>query len=421
MKEDFLEYIWRYRKFLGATLKTTQGDTLAVLDVGVINKNAGPDFFNAKIRINEQLWVGTVELHIKASDWYVHKHHLNKAYTNVVLHVVWESDIEIFDSNNNILPTLELKKITDSKLVHTYKILQSKKTEISCSKQLHLMKPEFLTLYLEKLLVERLEKKAIQIENILEKNNNDWEATLYQLLCVSFGLKVNKEAFETLALVLPYKVLKKEISEVGKLESLLFGQANLLIKKYECSYYKTLLKEYEYLKYKHNLQDSFVKMNFHRMRPLNFPTIRLSQLANLYVKNQQFFNILIKSNSIEAYYKVLKVNTSVYWNTHYTFGKKSKAFKKSISTTLMNHIIINVIIPLKFVYAKKYNLNSSEVIEIYEQLPAEKNTIVNQFKQEKISIKTARESQAIIELKNSYCNKRACLKCQIGNLLLSAK
>lgn len=421
MKEDFLEYIWRYRKFLDKSLKTTQGATLAILDVGIVNRNAGPDFFNSKIRINQQLWVGTVELHIKASDWYVHRHHLDKAYSNVVLHVVWESDIEIFDNNNNILPTLELKKITAPKLIDNYNALQSKTSDIPCKKQLHSIKSEFITMYLEKLLVERLERKAIQVENILNKNNSDWEATLYHLLCVSFGLKVNKEAFETLALALPYNVLKKEITEVYKLESLLFGQANLLDKHHECTYYKKLLKEYQYLKKKHNLQDSFVKMNFHRMRPLNFPTIRLSQFANLYFNKQQLFETLIKSNTIEEYYNILKISTSVYWNEHYTFGKSSKYLKKNISKALINHIIINVIIPLKFVYAKKYNLNYSEIITAYEQLPAENNTIVNQFKHKNISIKNAKESQAIIELKNSYCDQKACLKCQIGNVLLSAK
>ena len=220
---------------------------------------------------------------------------------------------------------------------------------------------------------------------------------------------------------MPYDVVKKGIANLLELESLLFGQANLLSEQYDCSYYNDLRQTFQYQKHKYNLTSSLVKMNFHRMRPSNFPTIRLSQLANLYFSNKQLFNSLMHAKTISEYYDLLKVNTTEYWDNHYTFGKQSKTFKKSISKVFVHHILINVVIPLKFVYSKVYDMDCYNTIQLYELLPAEKNSIVDQFKSRSFNVQNAKQSQAAIELKNEYCDHRACLKCEIGNLLLNVK
>lgn len=422
MQEDFLHYLWKLKKFETLNLQTTKGEQVVIQNVGTHNYHTGPDFFNAQLIIAGQLWAGNVEIHIKSSDWYVHNHEVDPNYDNVILHVVWEHDTPVFRKDNSEIPTIQLKNYVSQVALNNYaKLFNSKLTWINCENTIANVNPFIVTNWLERLFFERLESKAKAIEAILKASNNNWEAVLFKLLAKNFGLKVNGDAFFSLANSFDFSVVRKQQSNLQSLEALFFGQANMLEDDIQEAYYIALQKDYAFLKQKFKIDNTSVSpFQFFRLRPPNFPTIRLSQLANVYHMHHNLFSKVIASDSVADIYKLFSVSTSPFWESHYTFDKVSSARKKHITKSFVDLLLINTIIPLKFCYAKQQGKSiEEEIVNLMQQLKPEKNGIVDKFASLKVVSESALESQAIIQLKNLYCDKNRCLKCAIGNTILA--
>ena len=420
MKEDFLHYLWKFKKFDTLNLKTFNGEEITIINAGQYLELAGPDFFNAQITIGNQKWAGNVEIHLKSSDWYVHHHERDEAYENVILHVVWEHDTEIFRKNNSEIPVLELKKYVDAATTINYQSLISPKSWIFCEKQLKEIKEFTINNWLERLFFERLERKSKPIFELLEQTNQDWEGVLFCLLAKNFGLNTNGEIFLKIAQSSPFSIIRKESFEVENLEALLFGSAGLLDSEKEDAYFKDLKFRYYYLLHKYQLEKKIVEpVQFFKHRPDNFPTIRLSQLANLYHCQQNLFSKINTSSSVKSIYKTFDVSASDYWQNHYQFDKESPQKRKKLSKSFIDLIIINTIIPLQFAYAKSQGKEISEdLIQLLNEVATEKNAIMDKFNTFGIKSKSAFESQSLLQLKNEYCNKSRCLECAIGMELL---
>ena len=420
MQEDFLHYIWQFKQFNFLNLKSTDNENISIINIGQHNHNSGPDFFNAQIEIDAQLWAGNVEIHIKSSDWYLHNHELDKAYDNVVLHVVWEHDVEVLRANNSKMPTLEIKSYVNASALRNYQnLFHNKLSWINCETQISSVNNFIISNWLEKLYIERLQYKSNHIEEILKLSNNDWEAVMFQLLAKNFGLKVNGAAFLHLSQQIDFSIVRKVKHKTISLEALLFGQANLLNDEIEEAYYNLLKTEYHFLKQKFSLKDTSVQLQFFRLRPNNFPTIRLSQLANLYVKHHSVFSTLIINNSSSSLYELCNISASEYWHSHYTFGKTTKQTSKNITNAFVDLLQINTIIPLKFTYFKSLGKEINEdLIDEISQLKIEKNSIVKKFKDLTRVPKNALHSQALLQLKQNYCDKNKCLQCEIGHTIL---
>jgi len=420
MKEDFLHYLWKFKKFDTLNLKTFNGEEITIVNVGQYLELAGPDFFNAQIVIGDQKWAGNVEIHLKSSDWYVHHHERDSGYENVILHVVWEHDTEIFRKNNTEIPVLELKKYVDAATISNYQSLMSPKSWIFCEKQLKDIDGFTLNNWQERLFFERLERKSKPIFELLDQTNHDWEAVLFCLLAKNFGLNTNGEIFLKIAQSIPFSIIRKESFEVENLEALLLGSAGLLDSEKEDTYFKDLKFRYFYLLHKYQLEKKIVEpVQFFKHRPDNFPTIRLSQLANLYHCQQNLFSKISTSNSVKSIYEIFEISASNYWQNHYQFDKESPKKKKQLSKSFVDLIIINTIIPLQFAYAKSQGKeNSEDLIQLLNEVAPEKNAIVDKFISFGIKSKSAFESQSLLQLKNEYCNKSRCLECSIGMELL---
>jgi hypothetical protein len=420
MKEDFLHYLWKFKKFDTLNLKTFNGEEITIINVGQYLELAGPDFFNAQIVIGNQKWAGNIEIHLKSSDWYVHHHERDEAYENVILHVVWEHDTEIFRSNNSEIPVLELKKYVDSSTKANYQSLMTPKSWIYCEKQLKDVKEFTLKNWQERLFFERLERKSNPIFELLNGTNNDWEAVLFCLLAKNFGLNTNGEIFLEMAKSIPFSIIRKESFEVENLEALFLGTAGLLDSEKEDNYFKDLKFRYFYLLHKYQIEKKLVEpVQFFKHRPDNFPTIRLSQLANLYHSQQNLFSIISTSNSVKSIYETFEISTSNYWQNHYQFDKESPKKRKKLSKSFVDLVIINTIIPLQFAYAKSQGKEISEdLIQLINEVAPEKNAIMDKFSSFGIKSKNAFETQSLLQLKNEYCNKSRCLDCAIGMELL---
>lgn len=420
MKEEFLHYLWKFKKFDPLNLKTFNGEEITIINVGQYLELAGPDFFNAQITIGTQKWAGNVEIHIKSSDWYVHHHERDEVYENVILHVVWEHDTEIFRKNNTEIPVLELKKYVDAATITNYQSLISPKSWIFCEKQLKEIDGFTINNWLERLFFERLERKSKPIFELLVQTKHDWEAVLFCLLAKNFGLNTNGEIFSKIAQSIPFSVIRKESFEVENLEALFLGSAGLLDSEKEDTYFKDLKFRYFYLLHKYQLEKGIVEpVQFFKHRPDNFPTIRLSQLANLYHGHQNLFSRISTATSAKGIYEIFEISASDYWQNHYQFDKESPKKKKKLSRSFVDLITINTIIPLQFAYAKSQAKEISEdLIQLLNEVAPEKNAIMDKFNSFGIKSKNAFESQSLLQLKNEYCNKSRCLECAIGMELL---
>lgn len=420
MKEDFLHYLWRFKKFDTLNLKTSNNEDITISNVGQYLELAGPDFFNAQITIGDQKWAGNVEIHLKSSDWYVHHHEKDAAYENVILHVVWEHDTEIFRKNNVEIPVLELKKYIDNTALDNYELLMTPKSWIFCEKQLNSIDDFVIKNWQERLFFERLERKSKPIEELLGQTNNDWEAVLFILLAKNFGLNTNGDIFFKIANSIPFSIIRKESFEQENLEALMFGNAGLLYSEKEDNYFKDLKFRFDYLSHKYQIErSSFEPVQFFKHRPDNFPTIRLSQLASLYHTEQNLFSKISAIESLDSIYVLFKVGASNYWQEHYQFDKKSPIKKKNLSKSFVDLIVINTIIPVLFAYAKSQGKEISEnLIELIIKISPEKNAIIDKFSSFGIKSTNAFETQSLLQLKNEYCNKSKCLECAIGMELL---
>ncbi|CAM1333833.1 DUF2851 family protein [Tenacibaculum aestuariivivum] len=421
MKEEFIHFLWQYKLFSTATLKSTTNEIIKIVKPGLYNKNTGPDFLNAQLIINNQLWVGNVEIHVNSSDWYVHKHEGDKNYDAVILHVVWEHDSIIFMKNNQSLPTLQLKNIINAGILKNYQKLFSKQQcWIPCENQITTIDVFLINNWLERLYLERLERKSVFIKQLLSNSSNDYEAVLFQLLAKNFGLKINGDAFLQVAKSFNFSVLRKVRFNELELSALLFGQAGFFERDIENRYFNQLKKEYNYLRYKFDLLPiSNNLFQFFRMRPTNFPTIRIAQLVALFYKHDNLFSKLMQLNKLEDFYRLFSVEVNDFWKTHYTFETVSKKSSKKITKSFIDLLLINTIIPLKFVYEQsRGEVNEEAVFRLIQQIKPEKNSIISKFLNIKVAVNNGFESQALLELKNNYCEKKRCLECAIGNSLL---
>lgn len=420
MKEDFLHYLWKFKKFDTSNLQTANGESVTILNSGQYLKLAGPDFFNAQIIIANQKWAGNIEIHLKSSDWYVHHHERDEAYDSVILHVVWEHDTEIFRKNNTVIPVLELKKYIAKETLENYQSLMTPKSWVFCEKELTSIDSFTFKNWQERLFFERLERKSKHIQELLEQTNQDWEAVLFCLLAKNFGLNTNGDLFLRIVQSIPFTTFRKESFELENLEALLFGKAGLLVGDKEDSYFKNLVTRYTYLSHKYQLEESvFEPVQFFKHRPDNFPTIRLSQLAGLYSNQHNLFSKLIEAKSVQDIYKIFKVSVSDYWQTHYLFDKESPRKKKALTASFIDLIIINTIIPIQFAFAKSQGASISEqLIDLLQDVVSESNGIIQKFHSFGIKAQNAFETQSLLQLKNEYCNRSKCLECAIGMELL---
>ena len=420
MREDFLHYLWKFKKFETLNLRTTQNDQIVIIKTGDYLELSGPDFFNAQIKIGNQKWAGNVEIHIKSSDWYVHHHEKDPAYENVILHVVWEHDTEIFSKNNTEIPVLVLKDYVSPEVLHNYHSLLSLKSWISCEKQIAQIDEFVFKNWQERLFFERLERKSKFIYDLLEETNGDWESVLFSLLAKNFGLNTNGNTFLQIAKAIPFSIVRKESFEIENLEALLFGTSGLLDSEKEDLYFNDLKMRYFYLLHKYQLGKVYTDpLQFFKHRPDNFPTIRLSQLAQLYNKNQNLFSQIIILKSASAVYELLNAATSLYWENHYQFDKESPKKSKPLSRSFIDLLIVNTIIPLQFAYSNRIGeCNAEELILFMNEVSPEKNAVIDKFESFGVLSKTAFETQTLLELKNEYCNNKACLRCAIGIELL---
>jgi hypothetical protein len=420
MKEDFLHYLWKFKKFDTLNLKTSNKEEISIVNVGQYLELAGPDFFNAQITIGDQKWAGNVEIHLKSSDWYVHHHEKDPAYENVILHVVWEHDTEIFRKNNSEIAVLELKDYVDKETLTNYQSLMSPKSWIFCEKMLGSIDDFILKNWQERLFFERLERKSKAIFELLEQTNNDWEEVLFCLLAKNFGLNTNGEAFYKIAKSIPFSIIRKECFEQENLEALLFGNSGLLDLDREDNYFKDLKFRYFYLLHKYQMEKRHIEpLQFFKHRPDNFPTIRLSQLASLYNIQQNLFSKINTVKSVKSIYDLFQVSASLYWQNHYNFDKASPKKSKTLSKSFVDLIIINTIIPLQFAYAKSQGKEITEnLILLLNEIAPEKNAIIDKFNSFDIKAKNAFDTQSLLQLKSEYCLKSKCLECGIGIELL---
>ncbi len=418
MSEELLHYIWQQKLFSAINLETTSGERVAIINSGIRNRDAGPDFTQAKIRINADLLAGSVEIHVNSSEWEKHGHQDDKAYSNVILHVVYNNDAGI---RYPALPTLELKDKIDRQFLHSYEKLMLNQTWIPCEPQIHEVDEFFIRNGMHRLVVERLQRKTSDILERLALNKNSWEETFYQITARNFGLKVNADSFDALAKSLPLKIIAKHKNSLPQIEALLFGQSGMLEGNFKDDYPNALKKEFLFLRGKYGLQPMQAHLwKFMRLRPPGFPTIRIAQFSMLLFQSAHLFSRIAEAKSVSEIALLFQAEPSEYWIKHYRFDAVSKAAKKSLGKDFANTIIINAVIPVMFIYGKtKGNQSLQEkAISFLEQLPSEKNAIIAKWKSLGVKSNSAYESQALLQLKNNYCSHKKCLHCFVGNKLL---
>ena len=429
MSETFLYFLWQYQYFTKLNLTTTDGHSVQVLHPGFRNHDAGPDFFNARLLINDVEWGGTVEMHTKTSDWLVHRHQHDRAYDNVILHVVWQDDRvatgrRVDRPNGTPLPTLELCPLTDGVLVDRYALLSDSPDAIPCAGQFRSVQPLRMTSMLDRAMLQRLERKAAGVRVVFETTGGDWEETAYRLLAVNMGFKINAEPMAQLSRAVPLKAILKHRDVPLQAEAMLLGTAGLLDAIDGPDEYTAVLqREYRFLSVKYQLSDKQVMAHawkWGRLRPANFPTLRLAQLARLLTKHASLFSLFVGTDNADALLQSLQVAPSDYWQSHYRFGKVTEKTVPALGENSAANILINTVVPLLAAYAHHRGQPAyiDRAIALLEQLPAERNRLTNGWDALGLNVRTAFDSQASIELYNEFCSVKKCLSCQIGAGLL---
>jgi hypothetical protein len=452
MREDFLHFLWRTRQFDVSNLMTTDGEPIEILDFGSYNAlDSGADFQNVKLRIGDWTWFGSVEMHVKSSDWLAHGHQNDAAFGSVILHVVYENDVEILrsavsrttigmpktsytegsPSNLKIvkspsespkIPSLELKNRIPEGIFKKYWAIMHNEHWIPCQFHFHQVSDLTKSKWLERLAVERLERKSTEIEVALERNNDDWEETFWQFTARYFGSKVNAEPMEMLARSLPHRVLAKHKNQLFQIEALLFGQAGFLAKDFADDYLIRLKKEYQFLKTKHNLGESvpLAAWKFGRLRPPSFPTIRLAQLSVLIHQSLHLFSKIIDNQAVDTLSSYFEVEVSAYWRDHFVFDTPSVSSPKKFGSDAIDVLLINNIAPFLYTYGKLRGDESLKDRSLFllEKVKTEKNTVIDGWKSLGFTATSAADSQALIQLKTCYCDVKKCAACAIGNSIL---
>ena len=420
MKEDLLQYIWQFQYFNNKELQTTSGEKISILFQGLYNSNQGPDFTGAKIKTGRTLWAGNVELHVNSSDWNIHNHTADANFNNIILHVVWNHDVEIVDAHGSKLPALELQSRVSNLLLDKYRQLMERPQFIPCENQVHQINDLILSHWKQRLLAERLLAKSEKVLKVLLQTNFHWEEAFWRLISANFGLSVNADFFQKIAESIPVATLAKHKNNIHIIEALLFGQAGLLKSAFTEKYPLMLQKEYIFFKKKYSLQTIDGEPFFLRMRPANFPTIRLAQLAVLIHESEHLFSKIKESSDIKDVKNLLAVTANDYWNYHYLFDEETDYKKKTLGQQMVNNIIINTVVPVLYAFGLHHSdvQLKEKAVAWLEKISPEKNRITEGFEHLNFTNKNAFDSQALIQLKNEYCNKKLCLHCAVGNALL---
>ena len=423
MHESFLHYIWQMQYFDKKELQTIDKEEIGIFSAGTHNTNAGPDFTNARIKIGSIDWVGSVEIHTQSSEWINHRHGLDKAYDNVILHLVWQHDKVILRSDKTALPTLELRGRVDESLIHTYRKLVDSSFSIPCARSLAAVDDLIKLSMMEKALMERLERKAEEVKVLYRQNENSWEETFYQLLARTFGFKINAEPFFQLARSLPLKILLKQGDKQEQIEALLFGQAGFLEAPKGDEYYLKLRREHQLLSQKYSLQQlkmSKSQWRFLRLRPGNFPSLRLAQLGAIIHHRRNLFSTILQCVDLKSLVDLFTVMPSEYWLSHYQFTKRSRSQWHTLGQATIESMIINAVVPVWVAYGKMRDEQRfiDQAVTILQQLPAEENKITRTWKDAGITTHSSFDSQALTELFNNFCQKKNCLNCNIGACLV---
>lgn len=416
MTEQLLQFIWQFQYYSKSNLILSKGEAIQIIHPGIHNTNQGPDFLNARVKIANTILAGSIEIHINASEWQLHKHSSDSNYNNVILHVVWLNDKDL----DVDIPTLELKNSVSSLLLNKYEKLMTNRNFIPCEDQIDTVNDFTFTAWKERLMVERLQEKSTIISEKLKKYSNHWEEIFWQLLAKNFGIKINSDAFESMAVSVPLSILAKHKNQLHQLEAILMGQCGLLNKNFSDDYAVMLQKEYRFLQKKYNLQLTHIPSYFLRMRPANFPTIRLSQLAVLIHNSSHLFSIIKEATDLKNVEKLFAVTANDYWQYHYVFDEDTGFKKKTIGKQMVQNIIVNTVLPFLYSYGWYNNIEhykEKALLWATELLP-EQNVITKGFTELGIKNKSAYDSQALIQLKNKYCNNKYCLDCAIGNSIL---
>ncbi|QIY84969.1 DUF2851 family protein [Chryseobacterium sp. NEB161] len=418
MNEELLQYLWNFKKFRTFDFVSIDGRKIEIIDFGEWNKNSGPDFLLAKIKIDGIVFVGNIEIHTKASDWFFHNHSGNPEFGNLILHAVYVNDCEIPELDNQQVATIELRDYFDEGLLQKYQLLYQEHTFIACEDLFDVDKiPLFFE---EEVLLKKLDEKTEGFELSLKRNHNNYEAVLFQNLAYTFGLKVNAEIFLQLAEHLDFSVIQKVRQNLLQLEALFFGICGFLDSPSD-EMMQTWKREFDFLKVKFNLSDLRIHPKFSKLRPPNFPTIRLSQLANLYHSQPNLFSKLIEAKGIDDVYKIFEdVKASEYWDNHFNFGKISAVYgKKLLSRDFIDLIIINTVLPLNYFYHKNHNPEIvDDIFDFYKQMKPEKNAVLDDWKKLGIKFQNALQTQAFLYQYKAFCNQKKCLNCSIGYKLL---
>ena len=420
--EDFLQFIWQFRLLSTSALTCAGGEALQVLNPGVLNKHAGPDFSGARLLIDHTTWIGHVEIHLKSSDWIVHGHQHDNFYDTVILHVVYEHDHPVYRTNGSMVPVLVLKGLFSDRILNNYSTLILSTNHFPCEKQIGRLDQLIVHAFLSRIIMERLEQKSEEVFQKINHNNGDWEQTFYSFLGRNFGFKVNAVPFEMLTTILPHHILAKHKDNALQIEALLFGQAGFLKQAFQEDYPKKLQSEYAFLSKKYKLvpMDNSI-WKFLRMRPQNFPTIRLAQFAALMVKSAQLFSKILKAEGLSDLYVIFNdLPVNEYWLEHYHFNKKARQVRIQPGRSFIDNLIINSVCLFLFSYGRYTGQPglAEQALDLLEKLPAEHNAIVSQYLYAGIKIPDAFTSQGLLHLNKCYCNQKKCLNCAIGIKIL---
>jgi len=425
MKEEFLHYLWKYSLYDPDNLFDNEQNKIIVIHPGEYNRDSGPDFFNARIRINNTDWAGNVEIHSKASHYYSHGHNLDQAYDNVILHVVAENDRRVFNTKGEEVLTTEL--IFDDSIYDKYLNLVNNPFVIACQDEINKVDKFFLRHWLNSLVIERFQDKSEMMLKIFSETGNDWDETFYRILSRYFGFRVNTEPFEMLATALPFKIIRKHADNRFQIEALLFGTAGMLEEglfkeALHDDYYIKLIREFKVLSVKYSLQPIHGWIwKFSRLRPANFPTLRISQLASMLSVSGGLLSRVLEATDIQQLKKIFEITASEYWDNHFIFGKSSRVSSKNAGSQATDIFLINAVIPVIFVFGQYRNSPHicERALDFLENINAERNSIISEWRTAGITAESAFFSQALLQLRNNYCKKRRCLDCRIGSKLIS--
>ncbi len=418
--EKLLHYTWQHKLFPICGLHTESGETVEVIDTGLHNMHAGPDFFNAKVKVGGVIWVGNVEIHERASDWFRHGHEKDPAYNNVILHVCTIPDGTVQTADGRQLPQIVIS--APAEVLANYRELLAEEAYPPCYRVIPALSELTVHSWMSALTVERLESKIQRIEHLLKRTGGDWERVTFITLARNFGFGVNTEAFEQWALALPLQAAAKHRDDAFQIETLFMGQAGLLNEGFippekQDEYYLRLKQEYDYLSHKFSLTPMDGKTwRFLRLRPQNFPYIRLAQLVHLYHTRGADFSRLIEANTAKELHQLLSSRVTPYWETHYTFGSPTTSHPKTLQKSSINLIIINTVAPLLFAYGRHRNDERlcERAFHFLEETPTEQNFITRSWSKAGITSAHAADSQALIQLRTNYCDKKDCLRCRFG-------